>query len=52
LGVRSLVAVVLVCVVGKIGLAYVPNGDAMFPSVVAVVDIVLVLVVAKGDVRF
>jgi hypothetical protein len=51
LSVRGLVAALLACAVGRIGLSYVPSGDAMFPSVVAVVDIVLVLVVVKSDVR-
>ena len=34
-----------------VGLSYVPHGAPLFPSVVAVLDIVLVFIVFKGDVR-
>ena len=34
-----------------VGLSYVPYGSPLFPSVVAVMDIVLVFIVFKGDVR-
>lgn len=34
-----------------IGLRWVPVGDAMFPSFVALLDIALVFVIFKGDVR-
>jgi hypothetical protein len=34
-----------------LGLGYVPYGPGVFPSVVAVLDIVLVLIIFKGDVR-
>jgi hypothetical protein len=52
LGVRGLLVTLLVCVLARVGLGYVPNGDALFPSAVAVVDVALVLVIVKGDVRF
>ena len=47
-------AVVIVCwVVGAVGLRYVPYepARAMFPSFVAVLDIALVFIIFKGDVR-
>jgi uncharacterized membrane protein len=34
-----------------VGLSYVPYGPPLFPTVVAVLDIVLVFIVLKGDVR-
>ena len=34
-----------------VGLAYVPYGRALFPSLVAVTDIVLVFMIFKGDLR-
>ena len=36
---------------GYLGLPYLPNGSAMFASYVAVLDIVLVLMVFKGDLK-
>jgi len=47
---RGLVIAVLVCAIGKLVLGYV-SYDAMFPSVVAVVDVALILIVVKGDVK-
>ena len=40
-------------VAGAFGLGYVPYGPAraMFPSVVAILDIALVFMIVKGDVR-
>ena len=49
LSVRGLVIVLIVCVVARVALAY-ASYDAMFPSVVAIVDVVLVLIVVKRDV--
>jgi hypothetical protein len=37
--------------VGLVGLRHLPLGDLLFPSYVAVLDVVLVLVIFKGDVR-
>ncbi|HWF86813.1 MAG TPA: hypothetical protein VG222_18270 [Vicinamibacterales bacterium] len=44
---------VLLWVIGLVGLPYVPYepAHAMFPSFVAVLDIALVFVIFKGDVR-
>jgi len=47
---RGLLIAVLVCAIGKLVLGYV-SYDAMFPSVVAVVDVALILIVVKGDVK-
>jgi len=45
--------VVVVWVIGAVGLPHVPYepAHAMFPSFVAVLDIALVLMIFKGDVR-
>jgi hypothetical protein len=51
LGIRGLVMALLACVLARAALSYVPNSDGMFFSAVAVVDIALVFVVFKGDVR-
>lgn len=51
LGFRGLVAAVVACLLARVILSYVPNGDGMFFSAVALVDIALVFVVFKGDVR-
>jgi hypothetical protein len=44
---------VLLWVIGRVGLPYVPYepAHAMFPSFVAILDIALVFVIFKGDVR-
>ena len=52
LGLRGLVVAVVACLVARVILSYIPNGDAMFFSAVAFVDIALVFVVFKGNVRF
>ena len=52
LGWRGLVGALLACVLARAALSYVPNGDGMFVSAVAVVDVALVLVILKGDLRF
>ena len=36
---------------GRIGLAFTSYGPTLFPSYVAIVDIMLVLMIFKGDVR-
>jgi hypothetical protein len=50
LGLRGLAVALGTCLLARGILAYVPNSEAMFSSVVALVDIGLVLVVCKGDV--
>lgn len=49
---RSLTVFVLIWLAAGAGLPYVPYAPAaaMFPSVVAVLDIVLVLIVFRGDI--
>ena len=51
LGLRGLAVALLACVLARIVLSYVPNGEGMFFSAVAMVDVALVLVILKGDVR-
>jgi hypothetical protein len=53
LRVRSLLIFVGLGITGRLVLAYLPfqPASAMFPSFVAVLDIALVLVIFKGDVR-
>ena len=46
---RGVVLFVTLWAAGFFGLPYLPSGDALFPSVVAVLDIVLVFLVFKGD---
>jgi hypothetical protein len=41
----------LLWLAGLLGLPYAPYGAALFPPFVAALDIALVFVVAKGDVR-
>jgi hypothetical protein len=36
---------------GRFALPHLPDGAAMFPSFVAVLDIALVFIIFKGDVR-
>jgi hypothetical protein len=48
---RGLVVFLLLWLAGLIGLLYVPYGAALFSPFVGVLDIALVFVVAKGDVR-
>ena len=42
---------VILWFVAPLGLPYVPYGSALFPSLVALFDIVLVFMIFKGDVR-
>jgi len=51
LGVTTVAIFMLLWLVAFIGLPYLPYGGALFPSCVAVLDIALVLVIFKGDVR-
>lgn len=51
LGPRAIAVFVLLWMGGMFGLPLVAYGSAMFPSFVAVLDIVLVFIIFKGDVR-
>jgi hypothetical protein len=48
---KGLAVFLLLWLVGLIGLPYVPYGNALFSPFVAALDIALVFVIAKGDVR-
>ena len=52
LGPKGLSVVMLLWLAGRIGLPFIPYGDAMFAPFVAVLDIALVFTIFKGDVRF
>ena len=51
LGLKGAAVFVVLWLAGLLGLSYVPYGAAVFPSVVAVLDIALVFMVFKGGVR-
>jgi hypothetical protein len=51
LGLRGLTVAVLSCVLAGVALSYVPNGESMVFSAVAVVDIALVIIIFKSDLR-
>ena len=51
LGRKGCVIFVLLWLLGFFGLPYLPYGESLFSSYVAVLDIALVFVVFKGDVR-
>jgi len=51
LGARATGVVVTLWVAAYICLPFIPHGAALFPSVVAVLDVVLVLLILKTDVR-
>jgi hypothetical protein len=51
LSIRRSAAVVLFWLAGYAGQAYVPYGSMLFSSYVAVLDITLVFLIFKGDVR-
>jgi hypothetical protein len=51
LGLRGLAAALIACVLARVLLSYIPNGGGMYVSFVAAVDIALVLVMFRGDVR-
>jgi uncharacterized membrane protein YdcZ (DUF606 family) len=48
---KGIAVFLLLWLAGLIGLPYVPYGAALFSPVVAALDIALVFVVLKGDVR-
>ena len=51
IGWRGLAVFLTLWIAGRYGLPYVPYGAALFSSYVAVLDIALVFVIFKGDVR-
>lgn len=51
LGTKSTATLVVLWLAGLWGLRYTPYGDALSMSLVAVVDVVLVLLVFKHDIR-
>jgi hypothetical protein len=51
LGLRGIAVFLLLWVGGMFLLRQVPQGDAMFPSFVALLDVALVFIIFKGDVR-
>jgi len=51
IGPRGIAVFLLLWIGGLIGLRYVPLGEAMFPSFVALLDLALVFLIFKGDVR-
>jgi hypothetical protein len=51
IGAKGIGAFTTLWVAGLYGLPYVPYGESMFSSFVAVLDIALVFLVFKGDVR-
>jgi hypothetical protein len=51
IGPRGIVVFLLLWVGGRYGVRMIPDGPAMFPSFVALLDIALVFIIFKGDVR-
>jgi hypothetical protein len=51
IGPTSILVMVVLWVAGWLGLQHVPYGATLFPSYVAALDIALVWLVFKGDVR-
>jgi hypothetical protein len=51
LGKRPTTTFLILWLVGLWGLPYIPYGAALFSSFVAVLDVALVLLVFKGDIR-
>jgi hypothetical protein len=51
LGLRSVSIVLGLWLAGWLGLPYAPIGAPLFPSLVAVLDVALVLLIFKGDLR-
>ena len=51
LGVRGIVIFLVLWLAGLFGLPYAPIGAALFPSFVAVLDVALVFLIFKGDLR-
>lgn len=51
IGSRGIAVFLLLWAGGLFGLRFVPLGDALFPSFVAVLDLALVFLIFRGDVR-
>ena len=51
LGIRGTIIALALWLTAYLGLPFLPYGSRLFPSFVAVVDIALVFVIFKGDVR-
>lgn len=51
IGPRGVLVFLLLWTAGLTGLRLVPLGEAMFPSFVAMLDLALVFIIFKGDVR-
>jgi hypothetical protein len=51
LGPRSIVVFILLWLTGLYGLPYVPYGASLFSSFVALLDVALVCMIFKGDIR-
>ena len=51
LGLRGIAVFLLAWLAGFFGLPFVPYASGMFASFVAVLDVILVFVIFKGDVR-
>lgn len=51
LGTKGAAIFVVLWLAGLIGLPYVPYGGGLFSSWVAVLDVALVLIVVKGDIK-
>ena len=51
LGRRGVAAALFVCIAAYIGVSFIPHGQTVFVTAVAVIDIVLVLAIFKRDVR-
>ena len=48
---KALASFAFIVIIGFVARSYVPYGNLFFPPAVAVVDIVLVLLIFKGDLR-
>jgi hypothetical protein len=51
LAARAIAVFLLIWIAGLYGLPYIPFGEALFSSFVAILDIALVFLIFKGDVR-
>ena len=51
LSVRSRAMFLALWIAGYVALPYVPYGDGLFPPYVAILDVILVLMIFKSDVR-
>jgi hypothetical protein len=51
LAARAIAVFLLIWIAGLYGLPHIPFGEALFSSFVAILDIALVFLIFKGDVR-